>query len=210
MGGVDALSKVSYLTESQDLQLSVMGNTMAAKATRYVQYPGNLRLEIAVMGQNMVQVYSRDNQSGFMKGPQGTMDMGETEMQDFESDLSRDLVNLMRDYESYNPQFLEEANVDGAPVDVVLLSPPSGGKPFRAFVDQGSHLVVKLAYRGKSIQGDPVDQEEFLQSYKSVGGVKLPHKTVIHQDGQLFLESQTSKLSTTDVIPAEKFAKAES
>ena len=52
--------------------------------------------------------------------------------------------------------------------------------------------------------------EEFLQGYKKVGGIQLPHKTVIHQEGQLFLESETSKLSTTDVIPAAKFAKAES
>ena len=84
------------------------------------------------------------------------------------------------------------------------------GKKFKVYVDKTSHLVVKLDYRGKSIQGSPVDQEEFLHNYKTVGAVKLPHKTVIHQDGKLFLQSETSKLSLTDVIPADKFAKAES
>ena len=210
VGGVEALAKISYLTESQNVQLNVMGQQMEAKATRYVQYPGNLRLEIAVMGQNMVQVYNREGKSGFAKGMGGSKTLDEAEMQEFEDDLARELISFLRDYESYSAQYLEEGKVDGAPADVLLLTPPRASKKFKVYVDKTSHLVVKMDYRGKSIQGSPVDQEEFLHNYKTVGAVKLPHKTVIHQDGKLFLQSETSKLSLTDVIPADKFAKAES
>ena len=210
VGGVDALAKITFLTEAQDVQLNVMGNKMAAKATRYVHFPGNMRVEIAVMGQSMVQVYNRDNKSGFIKSMGGAKDMEDAEMQEFEDGLARELVSFLRDHATYQPQYLETAQVNGADADVVLLTPPRGGKKFKVYVDKSTHLVVKLDYRGKSVQGNPVDQEEFLSDYRPVDKVKLPHKAVIHQDGQLFIESATSNLSISDVIPAEKFAKSES
>ena len=209
-GGVATLAKVTNVTVAQDLQLNAMGTKLEAKANRFVQYPGNLRVEIAVMGTNMIQVYNRDQKSGFLKSPQGTKTLEEDDMQDFEEDLARELITFLRDFESYKPQYLEDSQVAGAAAEVVLLTPPRGGKPFKVYVDKSTHFVVKMDYRGKSIQGNPVDQEEFLSEYKAVGGIKLPHKTVIHQDGKLFLESATSKLSITDPIPADKFAKAES
>ena len=210
VGGVEALAKITYLTEAQDVQLNVMGNKMAAKATRYVHFPGNMRVEIAVMGQNMVQVYNRDAKSGFMTSMGGSKDMEAAEMQEFEDGMARELVAFLRDSGSYKPQYLEVSKVNDADADVVLLTPPHGGKKFKVYVDKTTHYVVKIDYRGKSIQGNPVDQEEFLSDYKAVGKVKLPHKAVIHQDGQLFIESATSTLSITDVIPAAKFTKTES
>jgi zinc protease len=209
-GGVELLAKVSNLTESQDLQLSVMGNKMQAKSNRFVQYPGNVRLEIEVMGQTMVQVYNREQKAGFRKGMGQTKTLDEAEMQDFEDNLARELVAFLRDYESYKPQYLEDSEVQGAATEVILLTPPRGGKQFKAYVNKSTHLVVKLDYRSKSFQGNPVEAQMFLSEYKAVGGIKLPQKTVILQDGQPFLEAATSKVSITEPIPAEKFAKVES
>ena len=93
---------------------------------------------------------------------------------------------------------------------MVLLAVPAGGRKFKVFVDKASHFVVKLEYQGKSMQGSPVHQEVFLGSYKPVGKLKLPYKSTIHQDGEFFLEAITTSISTTEAIPAEKFAKAES
>ena len=210
VGGVTALDQVKNLTESQDVQVSLMGNKMSAKSTRYVQFPGHMRVEIAIMGQNMVQVYNREEKSGYVKSMMGNKTFDEAEMQDFEDELARELVAFLRDADPYDPQYLGEDKVDGAPADVVLLAVPAGGRKFKVFVDKASHFVVKLEYQGKSMQGSPVHQEVFLGSYKPVGKLKLPYKSTIHQDGEFFLEAVTTSISTTEAIPAEKFAKAES
>ena len=210
VGGITALDQVNNITESQDVQVSLMGNKMSAKATRYVQFPGHIRVEIAIMGSNMVQVYNREEKSGYVKSMMGSKTFDEAQMQDQEDELARELVAFLRDAETYDPQYIGEDKVDGAPADVVLLSVPTGGRKFKVFVDKASHLVVKLEYQGKNMQGSPVHQEVFLSSYKPVGKLKLPHKSTIHQDGEFFLEAVTTSISTTNAIPAEKFAKAES
>jgi predicted Zn-dependent peptidase len=209
-GGIAAFDNVSNVTESVSLTINAMGMSMDAKATKYVQLPGNYRMEIAVMGQEMVQMYSRDQKSGFIKGMGGTKDLGEAEMQDFEDGLAREIVVFMRDFEDYRPQFLGEEKVDGVPANAILMTPPTGARKFKLLVDPSSNLIVKMEYRSKDMQGSPVHQEEFLSSWKTVGAIKLPHKAKILQDGKPFLESDTTAVSVKDAIPAEKFAKVES
>lgn len=210
VGGVAALDNVTNVTESVKLTINAMGQSMDAKATKYVQLPGNYRMEIAVMGMEIVQMYSRDTRSGFMQNMGGTKALDESEMQEFEDGLAREIVVFMRDFEDYKPQFLGEEKVDGAPANSVLMTPPTGGKKFKVLVDQASNLVVKMEYRAKDMQGSPVHQEEFLTSWKKVGKIKLPYKARILQDGKPFLMSETTGISVTDDIPAEKFAASES
>ena len=71
-------------------------------------------------------------------------------------------------------------------------------------------LPQKLEYRGTDMQGAPVSTEEFLKGYKTVAGVKLPHKSVQMNDGEVFMEGERAGISVNAAIPAAKFAKAES
>jgi hypothetical protein len=98
--------------------------------------------------------------------------------------------------------------VKGAIADVLLMSPAAGPK-FKVFVDRKTHHVVKEEYRGKNIEGAPVREELFLEDYRKVGAVTMPHRTTILQDGQPFLEGQTQSYSL-EPIPADKFKKSAS
>jgi hypothetical protein len=140
----------------------------------------------------------------------GSQELTDSQIKEYEGGLVRELIVFLRDSESYSPQYLGESKVDGAAADIVLMSPPGGHEKFKVFLDRSSHLVTKLEYRGSDMQGTPVNTEEFLKSYKTVAGIKLPHASTQLNDGQPFMDSQSTGTSLNDAIPAAKFAKAES
>ncbi len=206
LGGGDALRKLTNITEQQSLTLSVMGQTIPGKLTRYRQYPGNTRQEIEVMGQKMVEVFSGPANTGFqMAGPRAK-DFDPSDIADAKDQVAQDFLAYLRDPDSYSPQWIGAEPVNGAATDVVLMS-PVGGKKFKVFVDKASRLVVKQEGRSKNMQGAPVRSETFYEGFKKVGALLLPHKVSIVQDGQPFLSAETTSL-TTDAIPADKFKKS--
>jgi len=85
----------------------------------------------------------------------------------------------------------------------VLMS-PAGLPKFKVYVDRTTHHVVKEEYRSKNFQGTPVQEELYLEDYRKVGSVVMPHKVTIIQDGQPFLSSETQSLDW-GAIPADKF-----
>ena len=208
-GGQKSIRKVSDLTETLDVTLSMMGQQIPAKATRYMKYPGNMRLEFAVMGQQMVQVYNHEAGTGFMQGPQGKKDYEAAEIADAKDNLAVDMINFLGDFEAYQPYFLENGEVDGKAAIIVAMTPPLGGKKFKLFLDKGTYMVLKTEHPGKNFQGAPVNQEEVYQDYKKVGSVMLPHKTMVFQDGELFMEFISSSIKLNQSISDDKFAKGE-
>lgn len=209
-GGTDALKKVTSITEPLSFKLNAMGMSMDGSGTRYVQLPSSIRMEVKVMGTDMIQMYNGEARTGFIQGPMGSQDLTDSQIKEFEGGLARELIVFLRDYENYSPQFLGEGKVDGAAADIVLMTPPGGHDKFKVFLDRSSHLVTKLEYRGTDMQGTPVNTEEFLKNYKTVAGVKLPHASTQLNDGEPFMDGQSTGISLNDAIPAAKFAKAES
>ena len=208
MGGASNLAKLTDVTESCTLTLTMMGQSIPGKLTKYVQYPGNTRSEIEVMGQKIVQAFSASANSGFKSMGGKSQGMDAADLQDAREELARELVLAIRDAESYAPQWIGLGEVRGAPADIVLMSPP-GAEKFKLFVDRTTHRVVKQEYRGKSFQGTPVREEVFLDDYRKVGAVVLPHKSEIKQDGETAISSETQQIGW-DPIPADKFLKIES
>lgn len=208
VGGVAALRKVSNLTELADVTLTMMGQSLPAKARRYVLYPHRFRYEIEVMGQKMVQVYDGEAQTGYQQGPMGSKDFEPGELAEVRSEQARDLLVYLRDPAAFAPQYLGQADVKGAAADLVLLS-PEGRERFKVYVDRKTHLVIKEEYRSKSFQGAPVQEERFLEDYRKAGGLLLPFRSTIHQDGQPHVSSQVTSYGW-DAIPADKFARSQS
>lgn len=208
IGGVEAIRKVMNLTEQSTVTLSMMGQQIPAKLTRYRQYPGSVRSELDVMGQKMVQAYNSGANAGFTSARGQLLDMDSDDIEETRSDIARDFLNFLRDPVPYNPQWIGEANVGGAPADIVLMS-PAGLKQFRVFVDRKTHFIVKQEGHGKNFQGAPVREEIFLSGYKKSGALMVPHKVKVLQDGQDFLDSETNSFGW-DAIPAAKFKKSAS
>jgi len=207
VGGLAALEKIDHVTELADLTLSIQGQSIGGKLTRYVSEPGSMRQEINIMGQTMVQVYDGGSDTGFAGGPQGTEDLDVDKRAEMKSDRQRELLTFLRKSGDYNPQWLGEAGVKGSPADVVLMS-PAGGKTFKVFVDQKTRYVVKAEYAGRNpMMGTPVHEELFLEDFRKVGALVLPHRSIVVQDGEQFLRTETTSFSWAP-IPNEKFKKS--
>ena len=208
VGGVDQLAKIDNLTETADLTLSMMGQSMPGKTTRYMQYPGNMRIEISIMGQKMVQVYNGAAKSGFSSGPQGAKDFEDKELEEAQEDLARDMIEFLRNAAAYAPQSLGEAEVNGAPADVILMTPATG-KKFKVYVDRKTRFVVKEEHQGRNFQGAPVKEELFQEDFRKVGTILVPHKRTVLQDGKPFISTGVTSVLLTD-IPPDKFKKSAS
>jgi hypothetical protein len=208
LGGVEALRKVSNITERADVTLSMMGQSVPGKMIRYTQYPGNTRSELEVMGQKLVQVFSASANAGYQSGGGQSKDFEPGDVADARADQMRDLVGMVRNAAAYNPQWLGEEKLNGAPADVLLMSPEASAK-FKVFVDRTTSQVVKMEYRGKSVQGTPVREELWLSDYRKAGSLVLPYKGKVLQDGQPFLAAEVAAFSW-EVIPADKFKKPSS
>jgi zinc protease len=206
-GGLAALEKIDHVTEVADLTLSIQGQSLGGKLTRYVAEPGSLRQEINIMGQNMVQAYDGASDTGFAGGPQGVQDLDADKRAEMKSDRQRELLTFLRKAGDYNPQYLGQADVKGAPADVVLMR-PAGGKPFKVFVDRKTRYVVKAEYAGRNpMMGTPVHEELFLEDFRKVGALVLPHRSIVVQDGEQFLRTETTSFSWAP-IPMDKFRKS--
>jgi len=160
------------------------------------------------MGQKIVQMYDPKSHSGFQSSGGRSKDFEASDVEEAEQEIARDRLSYLRDSAAYSPQWIGEADIKGAVADVVLMS-PAGMPQFKIFVDRKTHHVVKEEYRGKNIEGTPVKEELFLEDYRKVGKVTMPHRTTIVQDGQPFLSGQTQRYSW-DPIPAEKLKKSAS
>jgi predicted Zn-dependent peptidase len=208
-GGLTALAAVRDLTEQATVTLSAMGQSLPGKMLRYRKYPGQVRSEIEIMGQRMVQAFSSAANAGFQSAGGQSGDFDAAQIQEAKDEMAQDFVVYLRDPDPYRPQWIGEADVRGAVADVVLMSPPSG-RTFKVFVDRGTQRIVKQESRGKNLQGAPVAEEVFYEDYRRApNGVQLPHRVTLIHDGEPFLSSETTSL-TWDAIPAAKFTKSES
>lgn len=208
MGGKETLANVRNLTAKATLTISMMGQKIPAKATRYMRYPGNTRMEIAVMGQEIVQVFNSDTGTGFANTPQGKKVFEEKEIMMAKESIAHDLVVFLGKYEDFGPYYLEDSEVEGAKAMVVIMTPPEGRK-FKVYIDAETHHPVKLEHAGENPMGAPVHEETIMSDFRMVGNVKLPYAAKIFHDGELFMELTNTEISVTDAIPDDKFAQGE-
>jgi zinc protease len=205
-GGLANLNKVSCLTLQSSLTLTMMGQSIAGKLTRFAVYPKQSRSDIEIMGQKMVQVCDAGANTGFQSVGGRAKDLEPADLEEARDEMARDGIQYLRTAGDYAPQWIGEADVKGVKADVLLMTTPAGKSKFKVFVDQKSHLVVKHEYRGRSFQGAPVNEELFMEDYRKAGTLLMPHKLTILQDGQPFMSSEATSIGW-EPIPPEKFRK---
>ena len=104
-------------------------------------------------------------------------------------------------------QHLGQEEIDGKAVEALLITPP-GITPFRFYLDGETLFPVKKAGQTVTQQG-PTEIETTLSDYRDVGGVKLPFKQTIVQNGQPAGESVTQAIEINPEIPEDAFAAPE-
>ena len=126
--------------------------------------------------------------TGWMESSRGVEDLPPEAIAAARREQERDLTTFLHDPSTVRAQALPEpVDVEGFPADVVLIHNPLV-EGWKVYVDQQSHLVVRMDYKTKSeMTGAQVTAQELLGGYKAVGGVQIAHNTRILYDGEPFL-----------------------
>jgi hypothetical protein len=115
------------------------------------------------------------------------------------------LTPLLKD-KTFELTSLPESKVnDKAAVGVKVAS--KGHKDIKLYFDKASGLLVKLSRPGVDpITKQMVTQDEFYSDYRAVEGVKMPHRLLVHQDGQKFMEAEMLEFGFVRSFDAKVFA----
>ena len=206
-GGLEKLQSVRSFVAQGQYTRSTPGGMMQVGIKRYHVLPYKIRLDITVqaMGMQMSQIF--DGESAWLAMPQGIQPLPESEVEEFKKAALRDTINLLANLSSddISAQYLGTEDVNGKSADVIRVT-VSDADALKLFVDQETKYIVKKSYQSLGQTG-PVETEEFIDDYRDVSGVKIGFHTVVHQNGEPFLEGTLSEAMLNTEVAESLFEK---
>ncbi len=175
----------------------------------------NIDLEFMGMAIKVTQVVANDK--GWEKVTVGGMDVMNEEMSKDEVDETHEELYANR-IMSLQAFALKEKGLELAALGEVKVSDKpclgvrvssKGRRDVSLFIDKETHLVVKAEHRIKDFDegGQEYNQEYYQSEYKDFDGIKEPTKTIVHRDGKLFLEIETTEFKHLDKLDDSLFQK---
>lgn len=206
-GGASALSALRDLVIESTAVIKTPQGELKVNSKSYLVLPNKIRMEDTLPFGQMVRVW--DGATGWMKTPQGVQDLPESLKQQILQQIARNtVVVLLEAQEGRRPvSFVETTQVEGKPADVIEVS-DNAGSTFRLFVDPDTGRPVKKAYKSSTPMG-PVEVEEVYSDYREAGGLSLPFKIMINQQGKLFADVTVESVKVNSSPDAALFAKEE-
>jgi len=154
------------------------------------QPPDKLKLSIDIEVNNMnfafVQVF--DGKKGWQSIGGMTKEVDADEVKEFKEQAHVEEVSslvVLKD-KSYKLSALGDSKVgDQDTVGVQITK--KGMRDVNLYFDKKSHLLLKAEYRALDPSKQEVTQEKLFLNYKDVGGMQMPGKMVVNNDGKKFL-----------------------
>ena len=208
MGGLEALKNVRDLTVLSRLTQVTPGGELQFTAKLYVLLPDKFRQDVVTPFGELSLAY--DGEQGWQKTPQGTRSAPPPVLEQMRKSAARTSVRLLREAAEgqRTVQFLETAEVDGHPVEVILVTDATGDA-VKLSVELASGNVVKQAFQGVAPGQGPVTEEHFFSDFRPVGGLVLPFKLVVFQDGKKSQERSVDSAEVNIGVDAKLFAREE-
>lgn len=174
MGGADKIAAIKDETETAEMTMAPQAGMKIKQVNRYV-FPGHLRQDQDVPGFGKVNVYT-DSKTGWLVTPQGSGPMPPVVLRQAQGEAFRNLPRLIladRDasikVNAVGPNTIEISAADNFSAQIEI--------------DPTSGLPAKVMYRETS-GGGPASIEEKLSDWRDAGGIKVPFKIAIVQDGK--------------------------
>jgi hypothetical protein len=190
--------------------ISVSGQQLEALATEQVLLPDKTRtvLSIPAMGQNEIQVLNGN--AGWIQQGGKSADAPASATAEFKESLIRTQLTLFLaspDGSLPKAQTLADQNVDGKPVDVVLIMGAAGLKT-TLFFDKQTHRLARAVYQTvHPVTQQPAVAQEDYSDYKPEDGFMVAHHTVILMNGEKFSDETLTELKINSGVPASIFDK---
>ncbi len=208
LGGSEAFASVQSIRQTGTLTLIRPMGEMSIDVEALVAFPDKAKSTMGTPMGEITQLLNGDQV--WMINPMGAAQPAPPQMRD--AMIEEMWGNLVFLYSQLNAegltiQHLGQEDIDGKAVEALLITPP-GITPFRLYLDAETMFPVKKAGQTVTQQG-PTEIETTLSDYRDVGGVKLPFRHTIVQNGQPAGESVTQAIEINPEIPADAFAAPE-
>jgi predicted Zn-dependent peptidase len=175
MGGVEKIAAIKDETETAEMVMnpSPGGGMKVKQLNRYI-LSGQFRTDQELPFGKVI-VYS-DGKTGWIIGPQGPAGLPPAVLKQTQGEMFRNLPHII--LSDRDPSLTVNAVGPG----VVEISSPDGMST-RIEMDPASGLPARQMWRETS-GGQPASVEERFSDWREVGGVKVPFKVALTQDGK--------------------------
>ena len=204
-GGLPALSAIKNWHTQGSLWLNVGSTNLDGQYSETVQLPARRRMEMAVMGQTMVQVLDGDSAWASASGRLVP--------------VSQDQIDAMRQGTYANPvrllTTLSDPKADiryagtdtafGKTADVIEWNRP-GGRPAKVYVEASTGFLVLIEQPELSPLGSgwtPV--RRVYGDYRTVGKVKFPYTVTVYANGEKAVQQTLAQVQWNPAVPATLF-----
>jgi hypothetical protein len=208
-GGATVLDKYPAGRVQKKGTISLQGTDYPFTSQGVYYLPDSVRTtsEINAQGvrRSVTQVFSNRRLSIFVGGlaqqvPTSQTDEVKTTL--YVQNLLR-LTPLVKD-KRYKLAELDEKTVEGKPAAGVKVS-SDGARDVSLYFDKDNGLLVLVERPGFDAAGKAVTQQESYSNYREANGLKYPIKTVIRQNDQRYLESETTEFKPLERVADREF-----
>ncbi|HEX2897997.1 MAG TPA: pitrilysin family protein [candidate division Zixibacteria bacterium] len=206
-GGLASFKKVNSIKSKGTFTVVVPQGEFAIPVDVVRVFPDKIREEAVMMGQKMLSI--RNGNSGWRTDQTGTLvPMSEDELMDENKDDLRNTVRIFQqsDGNEYQTVYDGAGEVDGTPVDFVVIMNKAGENVCRMAFNSSTHKLVGKSYWGKSATGEGNIVEKF-DKFTQVDGLLLPFKTVRELDGKKCDYTEMTEYMINAQISPDNFAK---
>lgn len=204
MGGLDAMNKISSFKYSGTLTLQGMDLPMTTQAI----YGKAVRIEVDVMGQQVIQVYN--NGTGWtinpFNGSSEATDLTGQSLLDVKGQAS--LASNLIDYKNRGHQLelAGQENVNGITCFKLKLTNKDDNSIAFYFINSTDHTLIKTTMQ-REIQGQQMDAETIYSDLKDIGGVKFYMTRVQSFNGEPYSELHIDKVELNVPVDEAIFKK---
>ena len=208
LGGIEALTAIQSLRVTAEVTVIQPMGEMVIGVESLVAFPDKSKTTMQTPMGDIDMTLTGDQ--AWVVDPMGnTQPLPDQQRDSMREELWRNLVFLYNrmDAEGLTVQHTGREEIEGRATEVLLITPP-GLNPFKLYLDAETMLPYKKAGQSMSQQG-PVEAESTMSDYREVGGIKLPFKESMKQNGNPSGESVTQTIEINPEIPADAFAAPE-
>ena len=201
-GGAEKLAAVKDVTKKGTLAMG----PMSLEQTTQIIVPDVFRQENRMPFGAMTVFLKGD--SGWMNSPQGQGPMPEPQIREVRAALfrMRETLLLSAGQAGRTVNFVQQDEVDGEAADVIEIS-STDGESIRLWVGSESGGVLKSIHQGSSMEGGPAEIEQIYSDYREAGGIHIPFKTHVNQNGKEYAVQTLTEVIYNSGLDAEALSK---
>ena len=192
-GGLERLRAVkSLVVTTRARALGPNAPPDPADTVTYIEYPNHVRVESRIRGTDVIQVF--DGSRGWVRDPNGTHDVPERMLRDFQNGLRRDTIAVLLAAAdgTIRVRRLPDARDDAGVPQAALEFSASDLDPMVMYIDASTGLVSRQTYVAGGM-GQPLVEERF-SDYREADGVQITFAASVRVGGQPALERTVTEV----------------